>query len=176
MKAKPIIAGVLFTMGLAVIGVSLTQPAWLNQTYQEIKTASSNPKPTPVTITNPVTKNVETVTPVANINLGQEGGTAQLDKCDGTFTEMTEYKQATPTPWYSAHNNCEGHLILPLQPQQHHPIRNNRPTKHPQMGQLHRNNTPSRRNHHLTNLLLEQHRNETHKPHPTRTTNLSMLN
>ncbi len=46
------------------------------------------------------------------ITLGGEGGLAQLDECDGTFTEMISYRLDGVLPLFAAHNNCGGDVIL----------------------------------------------------------------
>lgn len=46
------------------------------------------------------------------LRLGREGGLAQLDECDGTFTEMVSYRIDGVPPLFAAHNNCGGDIIL----------------------------------------------------------------
>jgi hypothetical protein len=46
------------------------------------------------------------------LRLGGEGGLAQLDECDGTFTEMISYRVEGVLPLFAAHNNCGGDIIL----------------------------------------------------------------
>lgn len=46
------------------------------------------------------------------LRLGEEGGLAQLDECDGTFTEMISYRVDGVPPLFAAHNNCGGDIIL----------------------------------------------------------------
>lgn len=46
------------------------------------------------------------------IRLGGEGGMVELDRCDGTFTEMISYRIDGVPPLYAAHNNCGGDVIL----------------------------------------------------------------
>ncbi|WP_194762780.1 hypothetical protein [Microbacterium sp. UFMG61] len=46
------------------------------------------------------------------LRLGGEGGLAQLDECDGTFTEMISYRVDGVPPLFAAHNNCGGDIIL----------------------------------------------------------------
>jgi len=46
------------------------------------------------------------------LRLGGEGGLAQLDECDGTFTEMISYRVDGVPPLFAAHNNCGGDVIL----------------------------------------------------------------
>lgn len=53
------------------------------------------------------------------ITLGVEGGMGELDRCDGTFTEMTSYRVPDVLPLYAAHNNCGGDIILGWELGQH---------------------------------------------------------
>jgi len=46
------------------------------------------------------------------IRLGVEGGMVELDRCDGTFTEMVSYRIDDVLPLFAAHNNCGGDVIL----------------------------------------------------------------
>ena len=46
------------------------------------------------------------------ITLGVEGGMVELDRCDGTFTEMVSYRVDGVPPLFAAHNNCGGDVIL----------------------------------------------------------------
>jgi hypothetical protein len=46
------------------------------------------------------------------LRIGAEGGTAELDLCDGTFTEMVGYRADDVLPLYAAHNICGGGIIL----------------------------------------------------------------
>lgn len=46
------------------------------------------------------------------LRLGGEGGLVQLDRCDGTFTEMVSYRVDGVLPLFAAHNNCGGDIIL----------------------------------------------------------------
>jgi hypothetical protein len=47
------------------------------------------------------------------IALGISGTAENLDTCDGTFTEMLEYRNPAAPPVWAAHNNCGGDVILP---------------------------------------------------------------
>ncbi|WOF23095.1 hypothetical protein N8K70_00055 [Microbacterium betulae] len=47
------------------------------------------------------------------VSLGVSGGQAELDLCDGTFTEMLSYEREGVPPVWAAHNNCGGDVILP---------------------------------------------------------------
>lgn len=46
------------------------------------------------------------------IRLGVSGGQAEMDRCDGTFTEILSYEMDGVLPVYAAHNNCGGDVIL----------------------------------------------------------------
>lgn len=46
------------------------------------------------------------------ISLGGEGGMRELDRCDGTFTEMISYRVDDVPPLFAAHNDCGGDIIL----------------------------------------------------------------
>ena len=48
------------------------------------------------------------------VRLGPEGDMAALDRCDGSFIEMTSYRMSDVPPVYAAHNNCGGDVILGL--------------------------------------------------------------
>lgn len=47
------------------------------------------------------------------ISLGASGTAEDLDRCDGTFTEMKSYEREGVPPVWAAHNNCGGDIILP---------------------------------------------------------------
>jgi hypothetical protein len=53
------------------------------------------------------------------VRLGVSGGVPELDRCDGTFTEMTSYERDGVPPVWAAHNNCDGDAILPWETGQH---------------------------------------------------------
>lgn len=46
------------------------------------------------------------------ITLGPEGGVREMDRCDGTFTEMISYRTDEVLPLYAAHHFCGGDIIL----------------------------------------------------------------
>lgn len=46
------------------------------------------------------------------ITLGKLGGKRELNRCDGSFTEMQSYRITGVLPVYAAHNNCGGAIIL----------------------------------------------------------------
>lgn len=47
-----------------------------------------------------------------SIRLGAEGGMVELDRCDGSFTEMVSYRIDDVLPLFAAHNDCGGDVIL----------------------------------------------------------------
>lgn len=49
------------------------------------------------------------------VRLSGPGGQADLDACDGSFVHMESYEMPKLQPIFSAHNNCRGEVILPLQ-------------------------------------------------------------
>lgn len=48
------------------------------------------------------------------IRLGAKGDKVLLDRCDGSFVQMTSYETEGLQPVYAAHNICRGETILPL--------------------------------------------------------------
>ena len=48
------------------------------------------------------------------VKLGKKGGLREVDRCDGTWIEMTSYELEGLQPVYAAHNMCKGDKILPL--------------------------------------------------------------
>lgn len=57
---------------------------------------------------------VETLGITPTLTLGASGGVSELDRCDGTFTEMLSYSsdQFQIQPVWAAHNNCGGDVVL----------------------------------------------------------------
>lgn len=49
------------------------------------------------------------------VRLGATGGQRELDRFDGTFTEMTAYEREGVPPVWAAHNNAGGDAVLPLE-------------------------------------------------------------
>lgn len=47
------------------------------------------------------------------VMLGVSGSIRELNRCDGTFTEMKSYERDGVPPVWAAHNNCGGDIILP---------------------------------------------------------------
>lgn len=46
------------------------------------------------------------------VTLGGPGGEVELDACTGEFTEMVDHQAPGGPPLYSAHNTCDGDIIL----------------------------------------------------------------
>ena len=56
------------------------------------------------------------VTPPPLLTLAGPGGQAELDRCDGTWTQMVQYIEGgVPQPVHSAHNGCGGNPLLTLE-------------------------------------------------------------
>ena len=49
------------------------------------------------------------------VRLGASGGERELDRFDGTFTEMVSYARDGVPPVWAAHNNAGGDAVLPLE-------------------------------------------------------------
>lgn len=56
---------------------------------------------------------LEVLGEVPEVTLGASGGQYELDRCDGTFTEMLSYESDEVPPVWAAHNNCSGDVLLP---------------------------------------------------------------
>lgn len=56
---------------------------------------------------------LEVLGEVPEVILGASGGMTELDRCDGTFTEMRSYEHDDVPPVWAAHNNCGGDVTLP---------------------------------------------------------------
>lgn len=56
------------------------------------------------------------VAPPPVLTLAGPGGQAELDRCDGTWTQMIQYIEVgVPQPVHSAHNGCGGNPLLTLE-------------------------------------------------------------
>lgn len=53
------------------------------------------------------------------IKVSNKGGAKEMDYCAGGFTEMTTYTGLTDKKILSAHNNCGGDIILPVEAGDH---------------------------------------------------------
>ncbi|MCW3493392.1 hypothetical protein [Microbacterium sp. SSM24] len=96
-----ILSLVFVAVGLVLFCASLLAPQLVDKVTGEAKVAIQ-------------TQVQEVVTPGAlpEIRLGGEGGVRDLDRCDGTFTEMIGYRVDEVLPLYAAHNFCGGDVIL----------------------------------------------------------------
>ncbi|MGO1852752.1 MAG: hypothetical protein ACTH0V_05015 [Microbacteriaceae bacterium] len=101
-RAASIIGGLLITAGLAIIAGLIFAPQALEQAYGNVRT-------TVISAADDLRGTLPT------IRLGATGGIPDLDRCDGTFTEMTSYEHDGVPPVWAAHNNCQGDVILPLE-------------------------------------------------------------
>lgn len=93
--------GVLLLVAGVALGVGvLVAPDRVEAVYGDVKTSVQD------TV-------VEVSGEVPTISLGQEGDERVLDICDGSFFEMSTYRDANEIlPVYAAHNNCGGDVIL----------------------------------------------------------------
>lgn len=88
----------LILAGATVLALSLLAPTTVERGYGHVKGA-----------VNDVAAEVQLPT----VRLGVEGGQAELDVCDGSFVEMTSYRNTVGVPAvYAAHNNCGGDVVL----------------------------------------------------------------
>ncbi|GGH39875.1 hypothetical protein [Microbacterium album] len=101
------VAGVLLlAVGAAVLGAALLAPEETEKAYGRVKTEV-------IATIDEVRLTVFEELP--EVRLGVSGGMVELDRCDGTFTEMLSYERADVPPVWAAHNNCAGDVILPWQ-------------------------------------------------------------
>lgn len=88
----------LILAGAIVLAMSLFAPTTVERGYGQVKAA-----------VNDVAAEVQ----LPSVRLGVEGGQAELDVCDGSFIEMTSYRNTVGVPAvYAAHNNCGGDIVL----------------------------------------------------------------
>lgn len=84
--------------GAIVLAMSLFAPTAVERGYGQVKAA-----------VNDVAAEVQ----LPSVRLGAEGGTTELDACDGSFIEMASYRNTVGVPAvYAAHNNCGGDVVL----------------------------------------------------------------
>ncbi|WP_404430775.1 hypothetical protein LG299_12675 [Microbacterium lacus] len=95
------LAIVSMTIGLSLVGTTVFAPEATDRVTGNLKVAVQE-------------RVQEIIAPgaLSQITLGVEGGMRELDRCDGTFTEMTSYRLDGVLPLYAAHNNCGGDVIL----------------------------------------------------------------
>lgn len=99
-----VIAIILIAGGITVLGVGVVAPEQPERIYGEAKTAV-------VAIVDEVRATAFAELPIAR--QGVRGGIPELDRCDGTFTEMASYERDGVPPVWAAHNNCGGDVTLP---------------------------------------------------------------
>jgi hypothetical protein len=96
----------VFSAGAVLLAANLLAPTEVERVVGEAKVA----------IEEAVTDTAAGVTgepaPLPAVRLGPAGDKRQLDRCDGTFTELTSYRIGDVLPVYAAHNNCGGDVIL----------------------------------------------------------------
>lgn len=93
-----VLGTVLMLAGALVLTLSLFAPTTVERGYGQVKAA-----------VNDVAAEVQ----LPSVRLGVEGGQAELDACDGSFIEMTSYRNTVGVPAvYAAHNNCGGDIVL----------------------------------------------------------------
>ena len=97
-----VVLGVLGTTlvlaGAVILAMSLLVPTTVERGYGQVKAA-----------VNDVAAEVQ----LPAVRLGVEGGQEELDVCDGSFIEMTSYRNTVGVPAvYAAHNNCGGDIVL----------------------------------------------------------------
>lgn len=93
----------LVVVGIGIGGLGLVAPTAVERVYGEAKQG--------------VTELHAAITgELPRVSLGVSGGVAELDRCDGTFTEMKSYEgTGRVPPVWAAHNACGGDVTLPWQ-------------------------------------------------------------
>lgn len=89
--------------GVAIGGLGLVAPATVERLYGEARQS--------------ITELQTSITgELPRVRLGASGGIPELDRCDGTFTEMKSYEgTGRVPPVWAAHNACGGDVTLPWQ-------------------------------------------------------------
>ncbi len=93
-----------------MVAAALLAPQAVEKTYGDVKTAV-------IQQVDQVRQDVFSELP--SVALGVRGGIAELDRCDGTFTEMLSYERDGVPPVWAAHNNCGGDVTLGWETGQH---------------------------------------------------------
>lgn len=96
-----VVAVLLIAAGLAAGVTALVWPDQVQEAYGEAQIAIGEWR-------------MEVTNEVPSAQLGASGGKGELNRCDGTFTEMLSYEREGVPPVWAAHNNCGGDVILPL--------------------------------------------------------------
>ncbi len=90
--------------GGALLFGLLVAPGSMEYGYGQLKTS----------VTGTVNQARESISgDLPSVRLGTSGGVSELDRCDGTFTEMKSYERDGVPPVWAAHNNCSGDAMLP---------------------------------------------------------------
>lgn len=90
--------------GGALLFGLLVAPGSMEYGYGQLKTS----------VTGTVSQARESISgDLPSVRLGTSGGVSELDRCDGTFTEMKSYERDGVPPVWAAHNNCSGDAMLP---------------------------------------------------------------
>ncbi len=98
--ARTLLAAAITALGLAVLVATIFAPSEVERVYGETKIAIT-------------TIQTEASGELPHVTLGVSGDEKELDRCDGTFTEMVRYQQPGTVPTWAAHNNCGGDVMLP---------------------------------------------------------------
>lgn len=93
---------VLCVTGAVVLGTSAVAPDAVERIAGSVK----------VDVQKVARKAIHRGEYLPEIRLGGEGDLAELDACDGTFTELVSYRSDGVLPLFAAHNNCGGDIIL----------------------------------------------------------------
>ncbi|WP_460887937.1 hypothetical protein [Promicromonospora xylanilytica] len=102
--------GLLVAAGGALTVGNLVAPQTVERAYGTVKTTTDAVVDT---TRERVTGEIPTV------RLGVSGGIPELDRCDGSFTEMTSYEHDDVPAVWAAHNTCGGDAVLPWETGQH---------------------------------------------------------
>lgn len=103
-RVSTVIGITLLGVGGALAAGVLFAPQAVERAYGEAKSTVSGAVDT---------IREETLDELPSVNLGATGGMSELDRCDGTFTEMSSYEHGDVPPVWAAHNNCAGDVLLP---------------------------------------------------------------
>lgn len=110
-----VLAGVLLLAGAGLLAGAFLAPNEVQRVYGAVKVKVDETVQTvKVKVGETVqTDQEDTFEVLPEVALGVSGGIPELDRCDGTFTEMLSYEHAGVPPVWAAHNNCGGDVLLP---------------------------------------------------------------
>ncbi|WP_315069880.1 hypothetical protein [uncultured Microbacterium sp.] len=101
MRSATGVVGVVFViLGLSAFLLQMAWPEAVERGYGAVRAAI-------VSVEN------STSGELPSVRLSSDGGIEGLDRCDGSFSEMTSYRQTGVPPVYAAHNNCGGDITHP---------------------------------------------------------------